>query len=62
MPDVQPEGLLLYLVGTWPEAERLRLLIDLDFTDPFFPFDLKVGSDQITVAGTAGTVTLHPAD
>lgn len=46
MPDVQPEGLLLYLVGSWPEADRLRLLIDLDFTDPFFPFDLKVGPEQ----------------
>ena len=46
MAATQPQDLLLDLVDTWSETDRLRLLIDLDFTDPFFPFDLKVGSDQ----------------
>lgn len=42
----EPGALLLHLVDSWPEGDRLRLVIDLDFTDPFFPFELKVPEDQ----------------
>ena len=30
------------LVDSWSEGDRIRFLIDLDFSDPFFPYDLKV--------------------
>ena len=30
------------LTDNWSEGDRIRFLIDLDFSDPFFPYDLKV--------------------
>ena len=46
----EPGALLLHLVDPWPEADRLRLVIDLDFTDPFFPFELRVPADHFEAA------------
>jgi hypothetical protein len=45
-----PGAVLLHLVDHWPEADRLRLVIDLDFTDPFFPYELRVLPEQFEQA------------
>lgn len=36
------EAIFVNLVSEWPEADRIRLLIDLNFGEPFFPYSLKV--------------------
>jgi hypothetical protein len=47
------------LIAPWPEPDRVRLLIDLAFTDPFWPYELRSKAGDLekalrTVAGHAG--------
>lgn len=41
------EDALAKATGDWEEKDRVRLLIDLDFAEPFIPYELKyVGADK----------------
>jgi hypothetical protein len=44
------DEVLAAMVETWSEADRIRLLIDLDFSDPFFPYSLKFNEGDFETA------------
>ena len=46
MKGLEPRDLLMEIVEDWSLVDRTRLLIDLDFTEPFAPHELKVDEDD----------------
>ena len=50
LESAQLDVVFLALVNDWPQADRIRLLIDLDFGDPFFPYSLKIKANDFEAA------------